>query len=297
MNAAHRSQTPRRRGLVRARTGATLGALLACALLSCANEPVHLPETGPKRQPTPRSLDVPKDPVVLLGLAQAGAPMTQLGSADVSIDVVSLKKGAVTVVEGRDGGPALRFPRYSAQPSDYPRAVVAISNAGDDDQLNPGARAFTWGAEFRIDKLSAGSPFDNGDNLVQRGLSSQPALYKAEIDGDRPACTVRGDAGELIVRAPERIRPGWWTQIQCTRTASELAVFVTVYDPQGLKQSYASRVNGPVGSVTMADPSIPMTVGGKIGLDGTLIGRSTDQFNGLVMQPFYAVTGSPDPAG
>ncbi len=248
-----------------------------------------LDDRPPKATPEPAGPDLPDDPAVLLGLSGKGDEIVQQGTAKVRIGIVDIKRGTVRVVPGRDRRPALDFPAYTTDDADYPRAVVAVSNAGREDQLNPGTKDFMWGADLRLDDKSYGTGgVDNGDNLVQRGTSGQSTLFKAELDKDRAACTVRGDQGELIVRASERVRPGWWYRVRCERRAAELAVFVTEYDPNGDSHSYASRVSGVVGDVSWTDPTIPLTVGGKIGEDGDLIASATDQFNGLVMYPYYA---------
>jgi hypothetical protein len=275
----------------RTRVRASIGALLlATVVTGCgAQEPVTLDNGLPTMTPSPSGMVLPKDPVVLLEAERGRSEIEQEGSADVTISVVDLSDGVVDVADGRGGGTALDFPAYKGNQSVYPRAVVSVSNAGEQDQMDPGMRDFSWGADFNIDKLSAGEGVDNGDNLVQRGLSSQPTLFKAEIDHDRAACTVRGDAGELIVRARERITPGWWYRVRCERTMSALGVYVTEYAPDGLISTYAREVTGPIGDVTFADPTTPLSVGGKIGSDLELLNKATDQFNGLVMNPFYAL--------
>jgi hypothetical protein len=276
------------------RLGTRLGAgagllLLTQAVIGCAAEPVVLDDGLPTATPTPKGVGLPEDPVVLLEAAEGTPEIKQVGSADVTIDVVDLSDGVVEVAKGRRGGAALDFPTFRGEAETYPRAVVTVSNAGAKDQLSPGIRDFIWGGDFKIDKLSYGPGVDNGDNLVQRGISSQPTLFKAEIDKDRAACTVRGDEGELIVRARERVRPGWWYRVRCERTLNELGVYVTEYDPDGLVNTYARRVNGPIGDVTMVDATTPLTVGGKVGSDLELLNKATDQFNGLVMNPYYAL--------
>jgi hypothetical protein len=264
--------------------------LLTSAVAGCAEQqPVTLDDGLPTATPTPKGGGLPEDPVVLLEASEKSPEIRQVGSADVKIAVINLSNGAVGVADGRGDGTALDFPTYKGDDPVYPRAVVSVSNAGRDDQLNPGTRDFVWGGDFNIDKLSLGPGVDNGDNLVQRGISSQPTLFKAEIDKDRAACTVRGDEGELIVRARERVTPGRWYRVRCERTLSELGVYVTEYDPDGFVKTYARRVSGPIGDVTMSDPTTPLTVGGKVGSDIELLNQATDQFNGLVMNPYYAL--------
>src|SRR5690606_25565528 len=94
---------------------------------------------------------------------------------------------------------------------------------------SPDDRDFSWGASFRLDAVSTGNPVDNGDNLIQRGLSSQPAMFKAELDLRRPGCTLKGTEGELIVRAATKVEPGIWYAVRCERQGDRLTVRVWEY--------------------------------------------------------------------
>lgn len=281
-----------RRSAVRV-AGSALLTLGWCA--ACADDPAYPP--GEQRQ-TGRALEkelgLTRTPTILLGLDAQASPserVTQLGVAKVRIGEAELDNGSFDIVDGRDDEPALDFPEFSADDDDYPRAVVTVSNAGDADQLSPGTRNFMWGADFRLDKLSQGLGVDNGDNVVQRGLSSDPAYFKAEVDKDRAACTVYGTEGRLIIRASEQLTTGRWYRIRCERTADELAVYVTEFDPDGGSRQYASRIKGSVGDVTAVAPTTPLTIGGKVGRDGGLLASATDQFNGLVMNPLLDIEG------
>jgi hypothetical protein len=69
-----------------------------------------------------------------------------------------------------------------------------VENEGATDVLEARLGDFRFGAAFRLDAVSQGSRADNGDNLVQRGLSGDPAQYKLQLDGRVPACRVQGAA-------------------------------------------------------------------------------------------------------
>ena len=268
-----------------------LGAVLA-ALTACSTDPVYVPRPERDRpdRPDADALGLPADPLVLLEPGPRPGEAAQRGSLAVEIGLVTLDGGRIEVATGRDGQPAFRFPPFvgdAAMP--YPRAVFEVTTGGPADPMSPGRRDFAWGADFRLDEDSFGIPADNGDNVIQRGLSSHPTMFKAEVDGDRAACTVQGDEGLQIVRASELVRPGWWYRVRCRRTGDELAVLVTEYQPSGKVRTYASQVDGPIGDVTMQTPDTPLTVGGKVGMDGEILQDASDQFNGLVMNPVLAI--------
>jgi len=221
---------------------------------------------------------------VLIGERQ-GAP-AQLGAASVRVTVESVDHGEVTTTAGVGGLRALAFPRYVDKGA-YPRAVVVVSNTGGTDELNPGEKPFTWGADFRIDTPSAGRAEDNGDNLIQRGLYSEPAEYKAELDLDRPACTVRGDDGVVTIRGPA-IVPGLWYHMECRRRGYELTVTSWPLDQPEAKSRRTGF--GPMGDVTPADPGVPLSVGGKVSPDHSILKSSTDEFNGDIAGAFLRIS-------
>ncbi|MGL5810632.1 MAG: hypothetical protein ACRCYQ_11860 [Nocardioides sp.] len=285
---------PRHRypGLVIAVATAILGAgLTACG----GHSGVIPPEVKATRLPQdeaakadPDALGLPLDPMVLLQSTGGEQLFTQRGSAPVRIRVVSRDGGEVELEPGLDGSPAVRFPSFVAGDR-YPRAVVLVENDGKEDRLSPGSRDFVWGADFKVDDVSSGSTADNGDNLIQRGLFVHPAQFKAELDGRRASCSVLGDRGRLKVRASEDVEPGRWYRVRCERSGDEIAVYVTEFGADGTTRSYASRESGPIGDITMDPTDTPMTIGGKIGADGEVLRDASDQLNGWVANPVYAI--------
>lgn len=271
-----------------ARTAVALTSLVA--LSGCGAEPVRLDDSQLPPTPSlgPGDLGLPSQPVVWLGVDRDEDRLVQRGSAKVSIDVVTLDGGSIDLVTGRNDRGAIDYPPYRSTER-YPRAVVRVVNDGREDQLAPGDQDFVWGADVFLDKESFGTSVDNGDNLVQRGLSSHGTFYKAEVDDDRPACTVQGQDGIVIVRAEERIEPRRWYRIRCERVGDILKVRAIELGPSGEGATISSIAQGPMGAVPIDDPTVAMTVGGKIGVDQELIGSATDQFNGLVMNPVYAI--------
>ncbi len=259
----------------RTRAPAGVSAFLAAALLLTACQ-------GDGSGPGTSGAD--DGSVLRLDLGAPGATpdLTQLGSARLRLGVSTTDGGRLSTVASEHGGVALRYPRFSRAAS-YPRAVVrAVPVSGD---LDPGVREMEWGADVRLDRVSRGRPEDNGDNVLQRGLSSDKALFKAEVDKDRAACTVRGDEGTLVVRSRRPLVPEQWYRIRCVRERDTLRVEVTSFPPGGALQRWSDEETGPIGSVTFADPDIPIAVGGKLAHDGSVVTGATDQFNGQLERP------------
>ncbi|MFT4081940.1 MAG: hypothetical protein QM638_05095 [Nocardioides sp.] len=267
-----------RRGL-KLSTAALAGLMLAGCGLGKTEEP---PTATEPVTPSPTA-EPSKGQAVLIGVRD-GAPV-QLGDGDVKVSVLTLDGGGLERAKTPDGTAGFTFPQYMGTGA-YPRAVIMVRNAGDDDALNPGERAFTWGADFKVAAKSAGRTEDNGDNLIQRGLYSQSSEYKAELDLDRPACVVHGDEGLVTIRG-DAVEPGTWYHMECHRDGYELTVTSWPLDQPALKSSRSDY--GPTGDVTPAHADVPLTIGGKITSNDTIYRSSTDQFNGDVASPFLRI--------
>lgn len=270
--------------------------LLLLAVAACGQE--VQPKSGASGPSTssggssglPDGFDSP--PTLLLAPSQGEAVARQLGTAAVRISEATTQDGRITIGPGPDGNLSFRFPRFTTS-STYPRAVLRVTPRNADD-LDPGTEPFAWGADFDIDRLSsANTGVDNGDNLVQRGLSSEPAIYKAELDHDRPACTVEGTEGKVIVRSDRLIQPGIWYRMRCIRDGDKLTLTLrslaagtgTSVDLNG----YSKSATGKIGSVRMLHPGVPVSIGGKLAVDGGIINSATDQFNGWIAEPMIEI--------
>jgi hypothetical protein len=207
------------------------------------------------------------------------------GSAALGITVVRDDGGALT-----DGNPrvhpvrdrAIRYPRHTSEVN-APHAVVQVVDRRGDDDLNPGSRAFRFGADFVLDKVSedagAGGR-DNGDNLLQRGLFGQRAQYKVQLDHRVPSCRVKGSLGAVSVSSSvRRVRPGVWYRVRCVRVGSQLSIVLTAWSSSGQAKTRDSAT-GPIGAVSPR-PSVPVSIGGKLAKRG-VIDDASDQFNGRI---------------
>lgn len=290
---------PRRRMRSEGRSAKFIPAFLLLPLLTaCASEsPIVADDPATPAVPS-STAELPDGftarPTLLLVPSERDSDSTQVGTGALTPSVVSLMGGQVTTVKGPDGSPAFRMPRFTKAVR-YPRAVIMVRNASGDDQLSPGLTRIVWGADFRIDAQSeAENGVDNGDNLIQRGLSSEPSLYKAELDGHRPGCTARGTNGTVIVRARREVKAEHWYRLRCIRDGNSLVVQVRGLDPDAGDEMDKRRKSGPIGSITMS-PSVPLAIGGKLGLTGRIIAAATDQFNGAITNAMVDIDSSERP--
>lgn len=276
----------------RAAVGA-VGSALLLLVTSCADEqgPSDDPRpSAPSSSPSPSSgrLRLPQNPDLLVVAGTQGVP-EQRGSADVELRVSSLEGGEVVAATGRGAGTALRFPTYRGTGS-YGRAVVVGEVARSDSSLDPELSPFSWGADVVVDKESAGRDEDNGNNVVQRGLSSDAVMFKLETDAQRrPSCTAKGRAGALTVTALEPVRTGTWYRLRCEVRTNRLRILVSEYLPSGGTTTVGRQVDGPLGGITFSGQDVPFSVGGKVAFDGTVIASATDQFNGAIDNAFVRI--------
>ena len=247
------------------------------------------PPAPAKRPPQP-SLRVPGDPLVRIGWGHTGAGQPgQIGTADVEVSTSSLEGGRVVPGPRHDGARSLVFPDFH-RTGGYPRAVVVVHNGSAKDQLNPDARDFAFGADVSLDGSSFGRSEDNGNNILQRGLSSDPVMFKVDLDASlRPGCMVKGRGGLLVVHSSRQVTPGRWYRIRCERRGNRLFVTMGQFLPSGATWATAREAKGRIGAMHFPGPEVPVSVGGKVAHDGTVIRSETDQFNGRIANPYFDV--------
>lgn len=258
------------------------GIVLLLLVTGCGDDDGREARTGVH----PSARPAPAGSVLDLDFEQSYvAPGAVVASAEnrmpvpVRTAIATSAGGRIIRAEGADSSSALRFPRYAAGTTSA--AVLLLWVQGDGDLLSPGDRAFSFGADFRLDAVSSGSPADNGDNLVQRGLSTDATQYKIQIDHGVPSCRIAGTAGEAVLTAEVAVLRDTWYRVTCRRHGSALALVLEQLAGSG--PSARSRVTAtlPTGPVSMA-VGVPLAVGGKVAADGTVTESATDQFNGVV---------------
>lgn len=185
-------------------------------------------------------------------------------------------------------GEAANYPDFAGLATD-PRAVVSMANTTTVDALTPAALTFAFGADLNIDAINVGSSFDNGNNVIQRGLYGDKAQYKIELDGGYPACRVKGDRGNATIKSQVQVAPGSWYRVLCRRvvvaTGDQLFIEVTPIDVEGnlgIVTRTTSRIV-KIGKLSFA-VSTRASIGGKLDRNGLIVGAS-DQFNGLIDNP------------
>lgn len=210
------------------------------------------------------------------------------GSASVNVDVATLGTGTAKTVPGLRGVASFGLPRF-VQSSTPPRAVLRITNAGRGDDLAPGASDFTFGADFSLDRVSTGSPVDNGDNIIQRGMFGNQSQYKIDADGGKLSCRIKGSDGVVLVRSSVRAEPGLWYRAECSRIGQRVVFSVREYLSTGGSRLYRDSAQGETGSLSWSKTSVPLAVGGKLNATGEIVGHNTDQFNGSVNRATLAI--------
>lgn len=226
------------------------------------------------------------------GAAEIGGvvpSVMNLGVADVQSIAKTQDGGRILRVEGRAGGFALRFPRFRLDGSD--RLAVMDIIGRQADTFDPGDVPFRFGADFTLDDASSGTTNDNGDNLMQRGLSTEEAQYKIQLDHQVPSCRIQGSKGEVVVKAKTAVEPNSWYRVTCERREDEVTLVLGRFDQRGRLSVQRWSGRGPIGSVAIAGPDSHLALGGKLTASGTLVQTATDQFNGVVDNVFYKLLG------
>lgn len=259
---------------------AAAGVAAALALVGCTVEAtsVPVPTTAPDPVPTQE---------LVLDLEDRAAPVGAVVPSVANAGVAAIRTRVVTAAGGRirrdrgpEGGYAIRFPAFSSQqPS--PLAVLLVQAEGEDF-LAPGARDFTFGLDFMLDRQSAGGEVDDGDNLVQRGLFADREQLKLQVDAGILSCRVRGSAGEALVKAEHAVPPERWHRVNCTRSGDQLRLSVQQLDSGGWGPAEVVRVDRPTGALLFEKTRAPLAVGGKVTATGAVVPSSPDQFNGVI---------------
>ncbi len=247
-------------------------------MMSCALAVSGVAATASGAPPARHSLTM--QAVGTPGATATGSSQFQVtGDTAVRIAVARHSGGTTRVVAGPDSAAprAVQFPAY-VKSGTYPRAVVTVTPTSGA-ALSPGASDFEFGAVFRLDATSTGRSVDNGNNLFQRGLYSDKAQFKLQLDGGRPSCLVRGSAGQVFVRSATKVTANKWYRVTCARVGTKVSVHVAPYGSKAVP--VRTVASGRSGTLTFPS-SQPAAVGGKITRSGAVVSGSTDQFNGAV---------------
>lgn len=215
------------------------------------------------------------------------------GSRRLRTSVASLDSGALTDAPSRRGSRgqrALKTPGHKASP-DAPRAIIRVQDLRGADALNPAGKDFAFGADFRLNKVSAhgfAGSTDNGDNLVQRGLYDQSTQYKVQLDHRVAWCRVKGSLGAVEVASPVTIHAGRWYRVRCARSGATVRISVISWR-DGAAHQVARSMAGMIGDLTPFRRSTPFSVGGKLHPNGDVV-NTADQFNGRIDNVLFRIS-------
>ncbi len=149
----------------------------------------------------------------------------------------------------------------------------ALINVPDRRALDPGRNPFWFGASIKVADREARRGKD--PNIMQKGLISQPgSRWKLELIGSRPQCTIRGSAGQLVVRASQHIDNATWHQLQCRRQDGVVSLWID--------GTVAAQKTGRTGRVANSAPV-------RIGAKALASGGGNDQYHGRIDGLFYKI--------
>ncbi|MEU4692481.1 LamG-like jellyroll fold domain-containing protein [Actinoplanes sp. NPDC023714] len=175
--------------------------------------------------------------------------------------------GAVAELVRRQSGSAVRFPD-PCRKAPCRRLVLRTGTTAD---LNPGARPFRYGASVRL----APNRTSRGQNVLQKGYSTEGSQYKLQVDGDsgHPSCALVAGATIHLVLARVSVADDLWHTIECRRHGANLAIYVD--------RAVQGMVAVPAGlSVVNQEP---LSLGGKSAYG------DNDQFHGVLDDVWVAV--------
>ncbi|MGD9961322.1 LamG domain-containing protein [Nocardioides sp.] len=215
------------------------------------------------------------------------SPLTSTDGSKVEVSAEQVSAGGGEVTSGPSypgAGQAAVFPEFDGD-RDGARAVLAVT-ADDPEALSPGEAPFRFGADVLLSEPNQGSEFDNGNNVLQRGLFGMGAQFKLQIDKGVASCRVEGDAGGVTAKSSAPIETGTWQSVTCARDGDSVRVTVSPVDGDP-GDPVTDEESGSIGAVDLPDDA-PLSMGGK--LDRNLsIEEESDQFNGSLDNVFVAI--------
>lgn len=216
------------------------------------------------------------------------------GSAPTQQSLKSLNGGSIVSANATGiGSMVANFPNY-VDGASLPRAVIAVSNSTTTDVLEPRTRAFVVGARIKLDATNEGLPYDDGNNIIQRGTYNEPAQFKLQVDNMRLGCRVKGAKGAVSVLFPTALAANTWYAVSCQRVVTGQGEQVVVSVARILSDGQLGNTTvlaspvAPIGDLDFP-LSEPLSVGAKLNPNGTIVSGSCDPFNGLLDDPYLNI--------
>lgn len=257
----------------RARTVSGVVAALAVCAGGCAS-------TSGEDEVTPQADDRPAVLLEFEDVTAGAVDPSNSGSLQGAARAMGINGGELRPIAGPDGQ-ALRFPAFDSSSSPA-RAVLVL--APDDGGLDPGEQDLELGVDFMLDATTEG-PNDDGNNLVQRGLSDDPVQFKLQVDHGAASCRIVGDQGTVTVTSGVKAEPRTWYGLTCSRVGDEVTLRLLSEGGEVLDEVTRGVRTGAM----TFDPSVPLTMGGKVGADGSVVENNSDQLNGALDNVFVHV--------
>ncbi len=256
------------------------GVVLGVALLGgCASERTAVPpEPTASATPAPPS----PNPNEVFRLDFDAADPLEVALGGFTVRGIGVGGGELKVVPSHGQGSAVEFPAY-ADAEDAAGLVLIVSAAGDR-LPDPGERTFSFGADVRLSGEAA-SAQDNGDNVLQRGLASDPTQYKLQVDRGVPSCVVAGAAGRVLVKG-QKLVVGSWYSLVCERDGAQVTLTATLLEDGS--EPFVATQGGETGAVSF-EADRPVSIGRKVTVEGEPVLKQPDQFNGALDSVWIAV--------
>ncbi|MEV6966759.1 LamG-like jellyroll fold domain-containing protein [Hamadaea sp. NPDC051192] len=181
--------------------------------------------------------------------------------------------GGVLTAKARAGTVAVGFPPAClGDEAECPRVILESDPA---PWLNPAQADVSWGAQVLLDPRNT----SDGENVVQKGFSTQGTQYKLQVDhfGGLPSCVVAGmvvGVNRIYVAQWRRtVADGAWHRLDCVRRSTRLALFV----------------DGELRASTAIPAQLSIVNSDPLRLGGKGIGPWNDQFHGLLDDVYVTV--------
>jgi hypothetical protein len=267
------------------------GALvLAVVVAGCSATPSAgaAPSASPVGRPAATSIPDPNsDGDFVLFQFEGTKPFEATSHGpDVKVDVQRENMPIGRVTSG-DGSRGLRFPHFK-QDEEAPRLILVVQpqdpTAASVDPTRDGS--LTFGADVKLDRDAGSGTFDNGDNVVQRGLFADPSQYKLQVDKRVPSCTVKSPLARAFVELPQPMERGWY-RVVCDYRAGTLTVSASRMEDGQVGAPVQASVTQDVGPLVF-NPVTPLVIGGKVGSNGLMVRHQPDQFNGALDNVFVS---------
>ena len=183
--------------------------------------------------------------------ATASGRIAERSGRGVPLLIRTADRGAVLFSAASKTGRYVRLPlRCAAGATTCPRALM---EGADDPDLDPGTRAFRWGATVKIAK----SQLAGSSNVMQKGVSTTESQWKMQVGEThgRAQCVVvgRGSTKNYLIRSSVVVADGKWHTVLCQRSGGSLTISVdgkargkvTIPSNLSISNDKPLRVGGP----------------------------------------------------